>query len=460
MAEDKMLTNAPVETDIIDTHSIFMNTGGAIRQVKVEDFKRGLTQNDSLILSELAFYIDIIQPSSFTVDKSYRVDTGGNMRMRQLWEDASKSVLMDEHGNYCVLKRSNNQYTEDGSYVLAADGTVHPDFAHADFMKIIPKTYGRIQMVGETESPTLRCWFSLVPLPGGYIIPQQVVGKFKAGLVSGKMRSLPGLIPDNNKSIYAFWGQAQARSKRHGLANADFRAYLLIHMMSKYGWRDSQNCKIDNGSIVWGVGLDGTESTNTGETTSEVGFARQKNIKTGATLLLGDTDGNSVVKDINNKDCHSVNVAGFENPWGQYWEMVQGLCSVGTDVYCWRHNFMPANNTPVASDFVNVEHVKLTRATSTPASDMNIIATQDGQGFYPIPKGHISNISYGDSYAYNSDGQLWRFGGSSNVGADCGLAAALSYSVWTGAGSSFSARLAFYGGVTEVSSQRFKELAG
>ena len=119
-----MLTNAPVETDIIDTHSVFMNSGGAIRQVKVVDFKRGLTQNDSLILSELAFYIDINQPSSFTVDKSYRVDTGGNMRMRQLWEDASKSVLMDEYGNYCVLKRSNNQYTEDGSYVLAADGTV------------------------------------------------------------------------------------------------------------------------------------------------------------------------------------------------------------------------------------------------------------------------------------------------------------------------------------------------
>lgn len=441
-----------------DADSIIGNFGGAPKQMTIADFRNHLNDNDAEVLNNLAFYIDINQPSSFTVDKSYRVDTGGNMRMRQLWEDASKSVLMDEHGNYCVLKRSNNQYTEDGSYVLAADGTVHPDFAHADFMKIIPKTYGRIQMVGETESPTLRCWFSLVPLPGGYIIPQQVVGKFKAGLVSGKMRSLPGLIPDNNKSIYAFWGQAQARSKKHGLANADFRAYLLIHMMSKYGWRDSQNCKIDNGSIVWGVGLDGTESANTGETASEVGFARQKDIKTGATLLLGDTDGNSVVKDINNKDCHSVNVAGFENPWGQYWEMVQGLCSVGTDVYCWRHNFMPAN-TPVASDFVNVEHVKLTRATSTSASEMNIIATQDGQGFYPIPKGHISNISYGDNYSYGANGQLWRFGGDSRYGSRCGLAYADSSDVWSYSYSAVSARLAFYGDVVEVSPQRFRELA-
>jgi hypothetical protein len=91
---------------------------------------------------------------------------------------------------------------------------------------------------------------------------------------------------------------------------------------------------------------------------------------------------------------------------------------------------------------------------------MNIIATQDGQGFYPIPKGHISNISYGDYYSYGASGQLWLFGGNSYHGADCGLAYARSYDGWTAALSTFSARLALYGDVTEVSSQRFKELAG
>jgi hypothetical protein len=91
---------------------------------------------------------------------------------------------------------------------------------------------------------------------------------------------------------------------------------------------------------------------------------------------------------------------------------------------------------------------------------MNIIATQDGQGFYPIPKGHISNISYGDHYGYGANGQLWLFGGSSDFGANCGLASALSSAGWTNAYSNVSARLAFYGDVTEVSSQRFKELAG
>ena len=134
-----------------------------------------------------------------------------------------------------------------------------------------------------------------------------------------------------------------------------------------------------------------------------VGFTRQKDIKTGATLLLGDTDGNSVVNDINNKDCHSVNVAGFENPfggntgrWFRGYALLAQMYIAGDIILC-----LPT--APVASDFVNVEHVKLTRATSTPASEMNIIATQDGQGFYPIPKGHISNISYGDSYSYGAE---------------------------------------------------------
>jgi hypothetical protein len=90
---------------------------------------------------------------------------------------------------------------------------------------------------------------------------------------------------------------------------------------------------------------------------------------------------------------------------------------------------------------------------------MNIIATQDGQGFYPIPKGHISNISYGDYYNYGANGQLWLFGGHSNHGSNCGLAFAVSNNVWSNSLSSVSARLAFYGAVTEVSPQRFRELA-
>lgn len=400
---------------------------------------------ENMNLYSQAFYMDINKASSLGAT---RVDVGGNMNMRALWEKSAVSVLMDENGNYCELNSNDNRYTKEGDYLLNDDGTIVSAFAHCDFMKIIPLTYGRVQMVTENGSTFPRLWLSLVPLPGGYIIPQQVVAKFKASLVSNKMRSLPGLVTADNNTINAFWTKAQARSKNHGLANLDFRNHLLFHMMSKYASRDSQNCKGSDNTLIWGVGLDGTENSG--------GWDGQKNIKTGIVLSLGDYDGNVATTDANSNTCHCVNVAGFENPWGQKWEMVQGLCSVGTDVYCWRNNWLPTG-TPTAESFTNVEHVKLTRAKSA-VTGMNIIESQQGQGVYMIPKQSLSGVSYGDNFWYSASGQLWIFGGSSHYGLTCGLAFASSYDAWTSSSASCSARLAYYGSLNKVSATKMKEL--
>ena len=151
-------------------------------------------------------------------------------------------------------------------------------------------------------------------------------------------------------------------------------------------------------------------------------------------------------------------MAGFEDPWGQKWEMCGGLCSVGLDVYCWRSNIVPSG-TPTADTFANIEHVVLQRATSEGVTLMNIIASEQGQGCYMIPKASAEGISYGDYYWYDSAGQLWLFGGASGDGADCGLACAGSDCAWSYSGSGISARLAYYGDINKVSSARLAELA-
>lgn len=443
----KKLTDKGFVTSLSDTNSLFGNFGGVVGQITIENLRKGLNQNDEEVLNNLAFYIDVNKPSSLG---STRVDVGGNMGMRQLWEDAAVSVIMDANGNYCELNRDDCRYTAEGDSVLNADGTVIADFDHGDFMKIIPATYGRVQQVTVGSTTIQRLWLSLVPLPGGYIIPQQVVSKFKCTTVGNKLRSLPGVIPAVSKTINEFFNLAQARSKNHGLANLDFHNHLLFYMMSKYAYRDCQNCKGSDGTLVWGVGLDGTESTGTNK------FVYQKNIKTGHTLSLGDYDGKAAVKDNNNTTVHGVTVAGFENPWGQYWEMMQGLCSVGTDVFCWRHNWLPTG-TSTAATFSNVEHVKLTRPTTT-VWGMNIISSEKGQGVYMIPKVSLSGVYYGDSFSYNADGQLWLRGGGSVVGASCGLAFTSSFHAWSYAAASLSARLAMYGEINRVTSDRFAEL--
>ena len=433
-----------------DTDCIFGNFGGKVGQMSITDFRSNLNENYNMVLNELAFYIDVNSPSSLG---STRVDVGGNMHMRAMWEAAHVDILMDKNGNYCELNPNDCRYTaEDEAVVDIETNAILEKWKNCDMMKIIPLTYGHIQTVQIGDSTLHRLWLSLVPLPNGYIIPQQVVGKFKAGNVSGAMRSLPNMTPDSQKTINEFWNCAQTRSKSHGLANLDFRNALLFYMMSKYGYRDCQNCKGSDGTPVWGVGLDGTESTGSDR------FADQRYIKTGHTLSLGKHDGKVAVADNNGTTVHGVNVNGFENPWGQYWEMVQGICSVGSDVYHWRSNVMPTG-TPTAASFDHIEHVVLKRATSVNVTQMNMIASEQGQGCYMIPKGSVSGISYGDCYSYNADGQLLLFSGSSRFGGECGLACVVSSNEWSSSSALVSARLAYYGDINKVSSARLAELA-
>lgn len=433
-----------------DTDCIFGNFGGKVGQMSITDFRSNLNENDNMVLNELAFYIDVNSPSSLG---STRVDVGGNMHMRAMWEAAHVDILMDKNGNYCELNPNDCRYTSDGEAVVdISTNDILPKWQKCDMMKIIPLTYGHIQTVQIGASTLHRLWLSLVPLPNGYIIPQQVVGKFKAGNVSGAMRSLPNMIPDNSRTINQFWNCAQTRSKSHGLANLDFRNALLFYMMSKYGYRDCQNCKGGDGTLVWGVGLDGTESTGSNK------LNEQRHIKTGHTLSLGKNDGKVAVTDKNGTTVHGVNVNGFENPWGQLWEFVQGLCSVGTDVYHWRSNVIPTGTLTSAS-FEHIDHVVLQRATSNNCTQMNIIAGEHGQGCYMIPKASASGISYGDGYYYTASSQLWVFGGYSASNASCGIAYSSSDAPWSNSLSDVSARLAYYGDINKVSSARLAELA-
>ena len=446
----KKVTDKPLVSQMSDTDSVLGVFGGKMSRMSITDFRSNLNENDNMVLNELAFYIDVNSESSLG---STRVDVGGNMHMRAMWEASHVDILMDKNGNYCELNPNDCRYTADGEAVVDIETNAILDkWKNCDMMKIIPLTYGHIQTVQIGASTLHRLWLSLVPLPNGYIIPQQVVGKFKAGNVSGAMRSLPNMTPDNTKSINEFWNCAQTRSKNHGLANLDFRNALLFYMMSKYGYRDSQNCKGGDGTLVWGVGLDGTESIGSEK------FTDQRYIKTGHTLSLGKHDGKVAVADNNGTTVHGVNVNGFENPWGQYWEMVQGICSVGLDVYHWRSNVMPTG-TPTAASFDHIDHVVLQRATSDNVTQMNMIASEQGQGCYMIPKGSVRGISYGDCFRYNAAGQLWLFGGRSAGGADCGLAAANTHFAWTDMNSGLSTRLAYYGDINKVSSARLAELA-
>lgn len=456
MSDVQKLTDKPIVSSLTDEDYVFSAAGNAVRRISVDNFRKTLNLNDSQVLNDLAFSLDINNAGS---KGTYYVDVGGNLNMRAMWENSSYDILMDKNGNYCKLNRKDARYTEDGEIIVnTTTGLLLDKWKNCDIMGVIPKTYGKIQTVVVGSVTKQLLWLSLVPLPNGFEIPQQVVGKFKCYEDSaGALRSVPGYVPTANKSLYGFWGLAQARSKNHGIANLDFRNLLLWHMMAKYGYRDCQNCKGTDGTPVWGVGLDGTENTS-GSSVS--GFTRQYQIKTGASLSLGRTDGKVAVTDSAGGTAHSVNCFGFENPWGQYWEMVGGLCSVGTKVFFWRGNFIPSTaSNPTEATFTNVDHVVLKRKTSNGLGNMNIIASEDGQGCYMIPMDDSSNTSYGDNYWYGASGQLWLWGGSSDAASLCGLAFSNSAYGWADSRSYFSARLAYYGDIKKVSHSELARLS-
>ena len=440
----KKLKDKAAVTTMTDADYIYGCFGGATGKMPISDFRTHLNDDDKQVLNTIAFYIDI----NTAYKTPEKVEVGGNLNMVDTLWGQRQNVLMNANGEYIKLNRNDSRYTADGELVIdEATGQVVSKWAHCDFMMVLPEYYGRVLTVTSGSSTKNLLYLSPMPLPGGFAIPQQVVGVFKATNVGSAMRSLPGYVSDNNKTINAFWNVAQARSKNHGLANLDFRNWLLWYMMSTYGYRDSQGCKTADGTLVWGVGLDGTENTS-GSTAS--GWDRQNGIKHGQTLSLGIYDGKVAVTDSAGGTAHSVNVAGFENPWGQRWEMVQGLCSVGNDVYCWRSNWLPTG-TPTAASFTNVDHVKLARnAGDTNQPIMNVVTDKKNQGFYMIPKASGSGLNYNDYFWYNASGQQWLFGGSLFVGSHCGLACTGSYDAWSGSRADGSARLAFYGTIKEV----------
>lgn len=447
------ITDAKFVESISASNSLLGNFGGALGQITLDNLRKHLNDNDEQVLQDLAYYIDINKPSSLG---STRVDTGGNMGMRAMWEGQHMLALMDKNGNFTELNRHDGRYTADtGEYILNEDGTLISAYDHCDIVVVPPKTYGRIQLVTMGDTTIERLWLSLMPLPGGFDASSPTYGKFKAHLDStGALRSVPGYTVQGSQTIRQFWERAQLRSKDHGITNMPFRMTLLYHMMGKYGWRDSQNCATSDGTKVWGVGLDGTENT-TGS--SKDGLTRQFAIRMGATLSLGLDDGKVAVTDSEGGTCHKISVLGAEDAHAQFWEVVGGMYSVGTDVYLTTRNIVPSG-TPDATSFANIPHVKLTRSTSNTVTKASIIQSGDGQGVYYVPSGSLSGVSYGDSYFYSADGQVWLFGGYSSYGSSCGLAFASSFHGWSSSASNISARLAYYGEPHKVSSSRLKEL--
>lgn len=435
----KYLHNVDIVETMTDQDFLMGFAGNIPVKIHLENLKKTLVENNDLYLRQVAFFIDINEPG----DTVLSVNVGGNREMFKAWEALIEAGVQDQEGNWAPLSRVDNRYFADGSQAVDLETREPmPGISDCNFVSRIPQTGCYVQTIEMGGKTINRLWLSLLPLPG-WQEPAQMVGMFKGWVDgNGRLRSVPNKVPTRSRTVQSFWDAAQNYGEDYGLAGVYFRNFLLWYMMAKYSQRGSQECKLEDGTPVWGVGLDGSESAT---------HTDQYTIPTGATLVLGTQDGKVGVRDSQDALCHSVKVAAFENPWGQFWEFDGHLCSFDTDVFAWRENFMPSSAAPVKSDFASVKTMLLKRhtATITSAEKMNII-TGPEQGVFMFPYATQSGISYGDRYNYGASGQVWRWGGYSESGADCGLAWSNSSSAWTLSSSSIGARLAYFGPVHQV----------
>ena len=454
MTTFKKITEFDTTTSLNGSDYIMVVAGGTPKRITLDNLRAMMEENQQQFLDENAFYIE--ENTAASKGASY-CETGGSSLMLQIWLSKICAILMTTDGHFTKLNPSDHRYTADGDQVVK-DGAVVDAYKNADWFGMIEGGYWNyLQEVTISGVKRIRHHISLTPLPGGWFTKNIPVGMFKCVIQSGQMRSIPFVVPTGGSNINQFFNYAQARSKNHGLAGEPFRNFLLQYMMAKYGYRDIQNLKASDGTVIFGVGLDGTEKS--ASSTLSDGFARQKSIKTGACLGLGYNDGKVEVNDADNYACHSVNVGVWENPYGQYWEMDGHLCSVGNDVYQWDDNFLPTG-TPTVDSFAAVKHNKLTRlaAESSSDNDITLITTKGAQHMSYVPTAKHTGITYGDHYWYNASGQLWFGGGNSSYGANCGLAFANSRNVWSVATANISARLDFHGDIQEVTSAELKRL--
>lgn len=430
------------QVDIIDVLSdednLIIESGGKIGRIAMQKMKRHLQESD-MYLNQVAWFIDINEPAA----KPEQVNIGGNMAMRKMWSDQWRAGVMSANGKWAELSTEDNRYFADGTpAVNIATGEVITELANANFMGVIPQTYCYLQVVDIGAKQIQRLWMSLVELPG-WKEPEQIVGMFKGWVDgSGRLRSLPGKVPTASRTIANFTTAAKTYGKSYGLSGVWFRNMLLWHMMATYGQRSSQECKLPDGTLVWGVGLDGTESIGS----ADGGRTEQKDIPTGATLALGNRDGNVEVADSKGNICHKIKVKVFEDVWGQYWEFDGNLCSIGANVVSWRGNFLPADNAPTMDSFENIENIVAIRHTAnipnsaSTGHQMNIL-TGNKPRVLMIPMATQAGVSYKDYYYGNSTGQVWFWGGRSGNGANCGLANSNSNNAWTNSNTNNGARL-------------------
>lgn len=349
---------------------------------------------------------------------------GGDVTSWQIYKSKIGRYLVefpDENGvSYAhKLNRENSHFMEDETSVDESKGNVMVHF---------PRLYYKVTTSGDLVTLTM-CEREFGE--NCEEIDDQWVGAYLGSLDSdGRLRSISGKTPTASKSITTFWSDAQKNGANYGLC--DYQQHILFVMLylCEYLDKNSQAC-LGNG--MTGVGNNWC--------------APVYNAHTGDTATLGDSCGKVMFTasgQLVAGACH-VSLFGVEDPYGWFWEMVQGCYfgnsdneeQTGTECFIYEGNRMPTSDELTTQP--SGVYRQLTRVTSS-----GWLQTIIGGTKFDVLPASVGASRWSDYHYANNTGQLLLWGGSARHGSLGGLVYSYSDSGFSDADSGVSARLAHY----------------
>ena len=350
-----------------------------------------------------------------------------------LWTEFKESIgryQMNNSGKAIKLHPLDSSKYIDGTDIDTSKGHI---------MVHVPDLYYKVV---EQSNGNSILWMSARPI-GGHAIHTSGegngswIGAYIGREVDGALVSKPSLNPTRSKTISAFFATAQVNGPDFGLSDYEHRQLMMMLYLSEYHNENSQACL--------GFGMNGNANN---------WVAGVYNALTGETSTLGDGCGSVAFHsddEATANACH-ISLFGIEDPYGWFWEMIQGCyfgnsgneAQTGSEMFVYKGNRMPT------SDELTTQPSGAFRQLTRPTSSGNVYALQMGDHFDVLP-GKLGSGGWSDYHWANTTGQLLLWGGYAYDGSYCGLAYSISSAAFSYAISYLAARLAYYGVATVVS---------
>lgn len=290
----------------------------------------------------------------------------------------------DAVGKTVTLGTSEITSDFDSCYPWCGMREVRDEFGNV-FIQI-PKFYSKKTLTSWQISMQKLEGFTTLFLDGnGNEIDYVLVGKYKASIDDGKLKSVSGVSPAVSQTMDTFRGYAQANGSGYQITDYAIRSIIEILFVIEFATTDSQ-------SIMRGL-CDVSASHTTGGTDDVTTVTGQPTDRTNGG--------------------YQCKYRGIEDLWGNVWEFVDGISFNDADVYL---SMTPSDYS--AGKITNTYTKVGTRATES-GNPQTITPTNK----YPL-MGYITAVgtsNYGDYSWYASGGQILLVGGLWGSGSSAGL---------------------------------------